>query len=885
MILKTDIKKHTFTPNKDLPTTTSNSTCGPNKYTFGILLGLVGIIILIVFKNFIFHKYIYLFKDIGSDSYNVYFPNFFHFASYLRTEGIPMWTFSQGMGQNLYPGNINDPFDLLLYIIGPDNIAHGLISVELLKIFLAGSLFYAYLGILKSNKTVRLLGGLLMAFSGYIILGSTGWYSHSTNVVYTLFLLFSFEKCYQQNKCYFLPIAVFLIATNPFRLYINGVFLVFYTIFRLANDEGINFKKFILTFTKIGLLSILGMSLSAVFITGSLLGMINSPRVIGEVSKVNELSTIPLFSFAGTHHNVTAILRLFSNDMLGNGSNFKGWGNYLEAPSFYCGLFTLIILPQLFVFLKPRKKIIFAIFLGLLIFPVIFPWFRYAMFLFMGDYYKHGLSLFIPITLIIFGMFALDQIIKNHKIYLGVLVGTLVALLVFLYFPYFSFFGYSEKFISLHPLDKNLQESAGYFLLFYAILLIAYNYLNNKKALILLIVLLACFETGYMTNKAVNSRIAISSEEFEQKKGYNDFTLEAVDYIKSKDRSFYRINKDYLSNITKHSSYNDAKVQGYYGLSSYSSFNQLNYIRFLREIGEISSNNELETRWVPGLMNRPLLNSFASVKYSLSKNQKPPALTIGYDMMGSVGDVKLLENKNYLPLGYVYDKFVTLKDFHTLSKIQKDLLLYQAAVVDSPSKQIKNTLQSFDLKNITTYPINSFTQLEQAISQSANKINKLSGFSSKLTTSPEESQKKAAQREKLLMEYSRLAKIRKQVLAEQNDAIKERQKTVFKINSFSENNIDGVVNMTKPGALFFSIPFDKGWHIFVNGCKIQPERINIGFTGLFLDKGVYNIELKFSVPYLNVGLMTSFIALILYLGFFFFILTRQRKRVHSDNGR
>jgi uncharacterized membrane protein YfhO len=388
-----------------------------------------------------------------------------------------------------------------------------------------------------------------------------------------------------------------------------------------------------------------------------------------------------------------------------------------------------------------------------------------------------------------------------------------------------------------------------------------------------------------MTNKTVNSRIAVSSKEFNQKKGYNDFTIEAVQYLKSKDQSFYRINKDYISNITEQSSFNDAKVQGYYGLSSYSSFNQLNYIRFLRTIGEISPNNEVETRWVPGLINRPLLNSFAGVKYSLSKRKEPLALITGDAIIGSIGNVKLLENKHYLPLGFVYNKYVTLNDFKCLSKIQKDILLYQAAVVESPSEQITKTLTPFDLTNILTFPTGSFLQLDLAISQSAKKIGEISRSISENNSPPDELLKKSEQNERLKTEFKRLLDTRKQILAKRNEAIGERQKTIFKINSFSENNIMGTVNITTPGILFFSIPFDKGWHIFINGKEAHLERVNAGFSGIFLDKGEYDIELKFEVPYLCIGLIVSSIALMIYVGLSCYYFIKRREQVHLNNSK
>src|SRR5512146_524561 len=53
---------------------------------------------LVVFRDFVLLRHVYLFKDIGSDSINSTYPTLFHVVDYLRTEGIPKWTFFQGMG-------------------------------------------------------------------------------------------------------------------------------------------------------------------------------------------------------------------------------------------------------------------------------------------------------------------------------------------------------------------------------------------------------------------------------------------------------------------------------------------------------------------------------------------------------------------------------------------------------------------------------------------------------------------------------------------------------------------------------------------------------------------------------------------------------------------
>src|SRR6185369_9469619 len=106
----------------------------------------------------------------------------------------------------------------------------------------------------------------------------------------------------------------------------------------------------------------------------------------------------PMFATGSALHNITAVMRLFSCDLMGTGSDFKGWENYLEAPTFYTGLLSLILFPAVFGFLDKRRKIIYGVFLSFWILPVLFPYFRYAFWLFTGDYYR-AFSFFVSLTL------------------------------------------------------------------------------------------------------------------------------------------------------------------------------------------------------------------------------------------------------------------------------------------------------------------------------------------------------------------------------------------------------------------------------------------------------------------------------------------------------
>jgi uncharacterized membrane protein YfhO len=84
--------------------------------------------------------------------------------------------------------------------------------------------------------------------------------------------------------------------------------------------------------------------------------------------------------------------------------------------------------------------------------------------------------------------------------------------------------------------------------------------------------------------------------------------------------------------------------------------------------------------------------------------------------------------------------------------------------------------------------------------------------------------------------------------------------------------------------LFFTIPFDKGWKIRVNGKEKTLNRANIGFTGIILPKGNYDIELYY-VPqyyYITVGIsLVSVILFWLFLGYWIYKKRTTKKELHS----
>jgi uncharacterized membrane protein YfhO len=778
------------------------------------LLGISLVVCYIVFSDFISLKKVYLFRDIGSDSLNIYFPWLAGTSDYLKTESGLGWSFSQGMGQNLFPTSIGDFFSNFLTYFDKSKIPYGLVFVEITKILLTGFVFYKFLKELKLSNYSSLLFAFLFSFSGFIILGGC-WTIFSLEALYASIILFGFERWLNHGKFTWLVLGIMFMAfLQPFFLFMYTILLAGYAIVRYHDVKEKNTKLFLAFVLKTIGLACIAVFMSSYQLFADLLQYAESPRVGGEASFFARLKQHGMFEMADDLLRFTTVFRTFGSDMLGTGNNFKGWQNYLEAPLFYCGIFCLVTFPQFFSSLSKHQKYFYGVLTFVFCLPIVFPYFRYAFWAFSGDYFR-TFSFVIVFLMVMFSARALNYIEKQGKLNKIVLGITVLFLLFLLYTPAAQFKG---------GINTNLRSFATFLIFAYAALLFGLTQKSNIKNISKIALLILCIiEIASFSSITVNKRDVITKYVLNDKVGYNDYTVEAVKYLKQTDKSFYRLNKDYSSGLAIHSSINDAKVQGFYGTASYFSFNQKNYIKFLGDLNVIDVKDENSTRWAKGLADRPILFSIASGKYWLSKRTDNAIANMGFDSINTFGDVKVYKNKFSLPFGFTYNKTISENDFKKLSPSQKDFCLLKACVIGNEDKNTFNKISSLNIAD-TIAPFTFETYLSY---------------------------------------------------------INDLKKDNFVISKFSENNIIGDVTTADSKILFFSIPFDEGWKVKINGKDANLYRLNCGLTGLLTEKGNNKIELTFTPRYKNIGTIVSIISLIIFLGLLTISYFRNKSKTNS----
>ncbi len=766
-----------------------------------IALGVLLLAVIIVFRDYMLGEKAYFFRDIGSDSYNFSYPSMYNTADYIAKHGIPKWSFNAGMGQSIFPFMFRDPFDIIYYLTGKNSILFGIIFKEILKIVLAGMIFFNFLRKLNVSGYASLIGCLLFSFSGFMILGS-GWYLFTFEALTLALLLLGFEHLLSGGKWYIFPFGIFLIGiSQPFNLYVFGVFLAMYAVLRMVMSD-YTIKDGAILLGKMAGLGVVGILVAGPFFLENVVQLLESPRGGGSFSLSHQLSQTPMFEAADKLEMGTSILRFFSTDILGGGMDFKGWHNYLEAPMFYCGIPCLLLMPQVFQFLSKKTKTAFGIFIGIWILAIIFPYFRYSFWLFSGNYYR-AFSFFVAVVFIFYSVQALNMILEKRKINLIVLGVTVAFLLVLLNHPYFPESGI---------VNPTIAGFVSLMIIVHAVLLFLLSKQKNIAPIKYAFLAAVLLEVTYFSGSTVNDRAPITASDIEQRGGYGDYSIEALDYLKKHDNSFYRIDKGYASTLAMHYSLNDGMAQDYKGTSSYNSFNQENYIHYLTLMGMADTMDETSSRWAQGLMRRPMLEAQNGVKYIITKKMVNPAWYQLCDSLTMLNNVIILKNKNVLPLGFGYNCFIRENSFKTLNTFQKDYLSLKAAVVKDADVAKCSGLKEITLAD--TFGTGQFT----------------------------------------------FDNITQMVTALKADTMT--------MSNYTDVLINGKVNLNENRMMYFAMPFDAGWKATVDGKEQDKIILSAGMTGLMLPKGQHTINLAYDLRYLKKGMMMSFAGLLLFAGLF-----------------
>lgn len=895
---------------KGLPAKTYLAYKNDTGYVFGIFVITLMTITFIVFGRFLTGKNVYIFSGIASDSLLQTYPSLISLAQKI-SQGIftESWNGTNSLGgidTFIYPTLFN-----WVSYFGVNNVAYLLGWSQFVKVLFAGFLFYGYLRTIGISKQVSSLFGIAYAYSGHSIL-RCAWIAYPNEVVLFALWLFCFERFFVKNDKKWLPIATalfFLNFSGYYSILYIGIFIV-YGMLRYGSeyDPIMGLRKRVLNYIGFVFNVVIGFLISGVSSAASLVSMLNSNRFSNNIE-------ISRFNFSNSITSIktlkSAFLSAIGTNVLGIATkDFVGTANVLEGPTFYCGIFTLILIP---IFLKCvclRRKIWYGIGCVAAFAYIVIEPLRYTANGFASSTFKLS-SFWIIVLFLLMAAQGLEYLkVHEGKVSKGWFIVPVVYIIgmIVCYIDGINIYAYIVSCVLI---------------CIYSVLLVL---LNRKIGFSILSIILLCMfscEVMGMTYPAISDLGIVDSKMFHGRTLYNDYTIEAIDILEEKDQTFFRVDKDYYSVFLC-----DSLYQGYNGTKGYvggTGDNDFTGAFYVSTGFPIYNDNH----YALGFEQSTQINTLLNVKYIISKNLE--VSNYGYECIAQTGDAYIFENRNALPVGSGYKEYILREDFEKLSISQKRYVLMHACVIES--KEDASSLSEFSsneygddltiVENFDAYEeefqvemdndqysiiFPSTASTDVAVlrleldnrdsvysvggSYSGEKIYfydevGMHGIDSSFVRGKNEyiyefSTDGVYQISFYITDNMSINDMHLYVIPkgiyykDYESAVEELGQCVVEAPQYFTNKFVGrYYNSEQAKMLFFAIPYDENWHVYIDETEQDIYPVNIGFMGVMLQNGEHTVELRYENH--DKYYLLTLAGLVLYILYLIYIHLEKKK--------
>ena len=83
---------------------------------------------------------------------------------------------------------------------------------------------------------------------------------------------------------------------------------------------------------------------------------------------------------------------------------------------------------------------------------------------------------------------------------------------------------------------------------------------------------------------------------------------------------------------------------------------------------------------------------------------------------------------------------------------------------------------------------------------------------------------------------------------------------------YTNTGFNATITASRDVPVFFSIPYEDGWSAYVNGEKVDIEKVNVGFMAIRVNAGTnVKIEFKYRTPGLFLGMAITVVCVLLFV--------------------
>lgn len=812
----------------------------------GLLLITVFLIIFVILKN----NNIYGSTLDWRNQHSI-IPNYFRQLFYNNKNIFPNFAFNIGSGQNIYYlayYGLFNPIVLISYLLPFVPMVTFISISSIFIVVISMIMFYIFLRKHEFNELISFIGTFIFLCSGPLIFHSHRHIMFINYMPVLILGLYAIDYYFKTNKRWLLIISVFLIILTSYYYSVSALLVLgiygIYSYLKLNKD--LKGKKIIKDAISFGISFIIGIILAA-FLLLPVIYVITQGRVDANVS-----------------HTLINYLKPTLNI-----------GFLLYSP-YSIGLSVISFMAIISLMFSKKKEYLFLGIILLLI--IIFPIFTYLL---NGKIYLAPKVLipFLPLLCYIITIF-IKNILEKKEPYLNRILVLTFSLLII-------------SFI----LTKHILTGLAIIEFIIITILICIFKKTNKKSCIYLSIIISSFIICLGVN--LNDKLVT-------KNNFNNYNnkeneLNIIKTIK-KEPYIYRLENQ----LNPYSNMNKIISDKHYTSTIYSSLNNNHFHDFNFNIfkNDIPFRNNATIATSKNI----LFQTYMGIKYVLTKTPN-----LGYT---NTDKTHIYENNNTLPISYASNNLLSLKEFNKLTYPYTVDALLNYIIVDTNKttnyipnvKPIKldytvskqeNLIINKDkyyhinadekghltLKLDKTYSnkiiIIKFKMLKSQSCEIGDTSITINGVKNTLTCKSAKYHNKNYDFEyvigndsldKLDISFKKgeylIDDINTYIM--DYDYVKNIKNNVDELfidkNKTKGDNIFGMIDVKNDGYLYFSIPYDKGFKIYLNNKLADYEKVDTSFIGLPIKSGHYNVKVTYEAPLSKLGQNISIVGIICFIG-------------------
>ncbi len=800
-----------------------NLHCRKNRKNYALisfLLGL-GLSLTVIVPVMIYDKGYFLYYG----DFNVQEIPFYKLAHDSILSGNIKWNHLTDLGSNFIGSYsfyiLGSPFFYLTLLLPNELVAYSIGPILALKIGCASFTAYIFLRRYVSDKRYAVLGGLLYAFSGFSIYNIFFFHFHEPMIVFPLLLAAIDEYINTKRKgVVALTIAASAII-NYYFFFGQAVFcLIYYIVKAVSKSFKFRFKDLLI----LAFEAIVGVLICAFLMLPSLAAIVGNSRVSEIISGYDAL----------VYSNSQKYMQIFSSifflpDIPAIPNMAPSAGGKWASVSLYLPMVSTVFV---FAFLSKAKKTAIKriiIILTIMAFvPVLNSVFQALNSIYYARWFYMFTLMLVLATIIEMESASLREI-KTGFVYTAVITTAIAIAIGFM--PYKSF---ESDDVTLYKIG--LEKNQIRFWVYIAISLIGIGlvftfymmFYKKRKLLFRIISITLCVylagSMGYIVTMGKYS--TDHSDKFVIDNALNYGKEVNIRDIKDVRSDFYKS----MDNIGMY--WQIPNIQAFHSIVPHS------LMDFYNEVGverNVASRPDVKYYGLRALLSvKYLFDETDDEDYFVeNKKTKMPE----YIYMDSKNGYDIYENKCYVPIGFSYDKYICEEEFDNLSTDVKHLALLKSMVLSQD--QMKK------YEEITGYKDGMYLSLNEEYNK-------------------DKPQNLAHPIYKNFKSITRDFKYSQSEYTNDCENLKINSCKNFEYtNSGFTATFDNFTDQDK--LVFFSVPYDEGFTAFVNGKKVDIEKVNIGFMAVKVDKNSSSdIEFVYKTPMLKTGIIISLVGVSIF---------------------